>query len=36
MNTYIKINDIASASDLPAELVKRVLDGQSDVLGMDD
>ena len=30
------INDIASASDLPAELVKRVLDGQSEVLGMDD
>jgi len=30
------INDIASASDLPVELVKRVLDGQSEVLGMDD
>ena len=30
------INDIASASDLPAELVKRVLDGQSEVLGMDE
>ena len=28
--------DIASASDLPVELVKRVLDGQSEVLGMDD
>ena len=30
------INDIASASDLPVELVKRVLDGQSEVLGMDE
>lgn len=29
------IDDIAKASDLPPELVQRVLDGQAEVLGMD-
>ena len=32
----IEAQEIANASDLPIELVKRVLDGQSEVLGMDD
>ncbi len=30
------VDDIAKASDLPPELVQRVLDGQAEVLGMDD
>lgn len=30
------VNDIAKASDLPIELVQRVLDGQAEVLGMED
>ena len=28
--------DIATASDMPIEIVKRVLRGQSEVLGMDE
>ena len=30
------VDDIAKASDLPPELVQRVLDGQAEVFGMDD
>ena len=30
------VDDIAKASDLPPQLVQRVLDGQAEVLGMDD